>query len=569
MPRVLKTSSSSSAASASSPGSTRSRLDTSATSAAERRVRTGELGAGDAGADDDELLGQRVRGRTAGSTSGCARRRARPWAASRGVAPVATQHDVGRRAWLVGRASRRRRPPAAGRRAGRADHDPHALALEPRPDVRGLRGRERLDAGVHGGEVDAVARPLGGPGRCVGIGVPSEPGCPARCGSAMVIHSAVAMSVLEGTDVGEHGRPAQPGALHDGDVGAEPLGARGRPRSRPVHRRRRRHGCAGGPARRVLTAPYSAVPGALPARGAREPRSMSPMTDLDDPTTDPFAVAREAAAASRRGHRCRAATTSPSCSARAGAGRRPARRDRRRDPLDGRSRASRAAVVGPRAARSGRSGSSAGPASTPSCSARAPTCTRAAACGASCTASARRRRRAHDGRAHQRLRRAQPARGARARRCSSATTSTSRRRRPSRARRSSTSPTCTRRGCAPSRTRSTRPRRGRLRAVPRARTTRRRPRSAWPASWAATSWACRRRSRRSRPGTRGLEVLGVSLVTNLAAGISPTPLVPRRGARGRAPPARASARCSPRSSGASKHSEEQGKPCGNRAAGCA
>ena len=32
----------------------------------------------------------------------------------------------------------------------------------------------------------------------------------------------------------------------------------------------------------------------------------------------------------------------------------------------------------------------------------------------------------------------------------------------------------------------------------------------------------------------GLEVLGISLVTNLAAGISDQPLSPRRGARGRA-----------------------------------
>ena len=51
-----------------------------------------------------------------------------------------------------------------------------------------------------------------------------------------------------------------------------------------------------------------------------------------------------------------------------------------------------------------------------------------------------------------------------------------------------------------------------------ARTTRRRPRSACCARSAPTWSACRRCGRRSPPATSGLEVLGLSLVTNLAAG---------------------------------------------------
>ena len=65
------------------------------------------------------------------------------------------------------------------------------------------------------------------------------------------------------------------------------------------------------------------------------------------------------------------------------------------------------------------------------------------------------------------------------------------------------------------------------------RTTRPRPRSAWSARSAATWSACRRRSRRSPPARPGLEVLGISLVTNLAAGITGEPLRPRGGPGGR------------------------------------
>ena len=68
------------------------------------------------------------------------------------------------------------------------------------------------------------------------------------------------------------------------------------------------------------------------------------------------------------------------------------------------------------------------------------------------------------------------------------------------------------------------PRRGRLRAVPRAALRDAgRDRDGARAS-AATSSACRRRSRRSRPARPGMEVLGISLVTNPAAGMTGEPL---------------------------------------------
>ena len=62
-------------------------------------------------------------------------------------------------------------------------------------------------------------------------------------------------------------------------------------------------------------------------------------------------------------------------------------------------------------------------------------------------------------------------------------------------------------------------RRGRLRDVPRARSTRRRPRCGWPACSAPTSSACRPCSRPIAAHAEGCEVLGISLVTNLAAGL--------------------------------------------------
>ena len=79
-----------------------------------------------------------------------------------------------------------------------------------------------------------------------------------------------------------------------------------------------------------------------------------------------------------------------------------------------------------------------------------------------------------------------------------------------------------------------------------ARTTRRRPRSACSASGVPIWSACRPCSRRSRRRHLGAEVLGISLVTNLAAGLSATSLdhddvLARRGRVGR-PDGR---RCSP------------------------
>ena len=72
---------------------------------------------------------------------------------------------------------------------------------------------------------------------------------------------------------------------------------------------------------------------------------------------------------------------------------------------------------------------------------------------------------------------------------------------------------------------------GRARASTRAstssspgRTTRPRPRSRWSAASAATSPVCRPRSRRSPRARPGMEILGISLVTNAAAGMSGEPL---------------------------------------------
>ena len=57
-----------------------------------------------------------------------------------------------------------------------------------------------------------------------------------------------------------------------------------------------------------------------------------------------------------------------------------------------------------------------------------------------------------------------------------------------------------------------------------ARTTRRRPRCRWRRPSAATSSACRPRSRRSPPARPAWRSSGMSLITNLAAGIQKTPL---------------------------------------------
>ena len=58
-----------------------------------------------------------------------------------------------------------------------------------------------------------------------------------------------------------------------------------------------------------------------------------------------------------------------------------------------------------------------------------------------------------------------------------------------------------------------------------ARATRRRPRSARSARSAPTRSACRPCPRRSSRGTWGIEVLGISCITNMAAGVLPKPLV--------------------------------------------
>ena len=122
MPRRRKTASSTSAASASSPGSTRSRLLTSTTSAPEGVVGAGELGAGHAGTDDDQPVGQ-----------GLEVVQLLP-----GEDPLAVGQRVGQlaragRRWRRARSRRRTASPVrdhatAARRAGPRRDDPDALA---------------------------------------------------------------------------------------------------------------------------------------------------------------------------------------------------------------------------------------------------------------------------------------------------------------------------------------------------------------------------------------------------------------------------------------------------------
>ena len=115
MPRARNTRSIAIAASASSCGMTRSRLETRVTSHAHRQVGAGELGAGDAGADHDQVLGQLGQVVDLAPGRGCARRRARRSGSTRGVAPVAisTVRGVDR---------------VLGVAVGRGDHDPVGVA---------------------------------------------------------------------------------------------------------------------------------------------------------------------------------------------------------------------------------------------------------------------------------------------------------------------------------------------------------------------------------------------------------------------------------------------------------
>ena len=60
---------------------------------------------------------------------------------------------------------------------------------------------------------------------------------------------------------------------------------------------------------------------------------------------------------------------------------------------------------------------------------------------------------------------------------------------------------------------------GRVRLASPGRPTRRRPRSACSGRWAPTRWACPRCPRRSRPATWACGSLGLSCLTNMAAGV--------------------------------------------------
>ena len=145
MPRRRKTSSSTVAASASSPGSTRSRLETSVTSEPSDGVRRGELRAGDAGADHDELLRQLLEGVDL----------------LPGEDPLAVRLRVGQHPRMRAgghqdRVGVERLLPRAGRgddpgrpvEPARAADDPHPLGVQAGGDVVGLGAGERRDPGV-------------------------------------------------------------------------------------------------------------------------------------------------------------------------------------------------------------------------------------------------------------------------------------------------------------------------------------------------------------------------------------------------------------------------------------
>ena len=145
------------AASASSPGSTWSRDEMSVTLRAERGVGGGELGAGDTGSDDDEVLGdlvERVELRPGEDALAVGHRRSAACAGARRP----------RRRWCRRRSRRSRCPPCPCPvdtttrlrpvEATVALDDAHAGLDELRLHVLGLLAREAQQPGVDGREVD-------------------------------------------------------------------------------------------------------------------------------------------------------------------------------------------------------------------------------------------------------------------------------------------------------------------------------------------------------------------------------------------------------------------------------
>ena len=201
MPRRVKTSSSTSAASASSPGSTRSRLETSVTSTPSALYGAGELGAGDARADHDQVSRQLVEvvdllpGQDPLAVGLRGRQHARGGAGGE-------QHGVGLERLLgaVGAVAAttplRAVEPAAARASTRTPS-----RVEPALDVGGLAAREPHHPLVDPGQVDATA---------CGVALAVGKRMPSSSASAMsAISSAVAIRVLLGHAVGEHRRPAE------------------------------------------------------------------------------------------------------------------------------------------------------------------------------------------------------------------------------------------------------------------------------------------------------------------------------------------------------------------------
>ena len=227
MPRVLNTSSSSCAASASSPGSTRSRLDTSTTSAPSdvyapansapvtpEPTTMSRVGSArqvvQLGPREDALAVGPCLGELAGGRAG------------------GDEDDVGVEREVVG--ALRGGHDDAGRpvEVPVAEDDLHALALEARPDVRGLRGRERLDARVHRSEVDAVPqlleRAADGAGQRRAVEPDAQLGRAVRDGHPLGGRD----ERLGRDDVGQDGGATHAGGLDHGDVRPEPAADEGR-----------------------------------------------------------------------------------------------------------------------------------------------------------------------------------------------------------------------------------------------------------------------------------------------------------------------------------------------------
>ncbi len=217
MPRALNTSSSSWAASASSPGRTRSRLETRTTSAPSDVYAPANSAPVTPEPTTISFFGQLVQVVQLGPGED-------PLAVRLGLrehprgGPGRDEDGVGVERHVVDTVGCGHQHPRRSVEPAAAEDDPHALALEAGPDVRRLRRRERLDAGVHGREVDAVPQAVQ-PGRVERGAVEPD----AELGRAVRDRHPLGGGDegLRRDDVGEDGRPTQTGGLDDRHLGAE------------------------------------------------------------------------------------------------------------------------------------------------------------------------------------------------------------------------------------------------------------------------------------------------------------------------------------------------------------